>query len=182
MNRLMAAIIAFYITLGVVQIPYVQQLMPGYIKELTAPDEAYAEDDYYYLSIVNPESGFNPAEEDQEVYSKKLKYMDYNKVAELLEQLPQAHMDRRDGYTFKLDGVEIAVTLYTDTAENQVSEIEFQLPAAHLDKGEHLVQTLSQVASQLEGTKLFDYSGKKVYQLQDQAALIKAISDYNNDD
>lgn len=83
MTRFFSAVLAFYLTLAIVQIPYVQSLMPEYVRQITAAEEDY-EEEPYFVSIIVPKNDFDPKEENQETYSKNLSYMEYNKVAGLL--------------------------------------------------------------------------------------------------
>lgn len=173
MTRFFSAILAFYLTLAIVQIPYVQALIPEYVKEITATEDDYVED-AHYVSIIVPEKDFDPQEEDQEVYSQKLSPIKYDDVAGLLKR-PEVRQESHDSYYFKIDNIDIPISLYTGQNENQVTEIEFQIPLSQLDKAEKVVKAMAEMAKGIQGSQFFDYSGKNLYETKDKDALVKAI-------
>lgn len=179
MTRIMSAILALYFTLGLVQIPYVQAQLPGYVREIVNTDSGDSEDEEapetYYLSIVVPGTNFDPQETEQEIYSKNLKEMDYKTVDGMLKKLPGITQESRDSYTLNNAGLEISISLYLDKTGDRVSEIEFQLPMENLDHGNTVAEVMVQLAEQIPGSRLFDYTGKKLYPVKDKDKLVREL-------
>lgn len=177
MTRLMSAILAIYLTLGLVQIHYVQAVMPGYVKEIVNASSEEETPEPYYISIVVPGNNFNPKETDQEIYSKNLEKIEYATVDRILKRLPEVTQDSRDGYTIKSNGIEIPISLYLDKTGNTVSEIEFQVPMESLDKADKVVAIMAQLAEQIPNSKFFDYTSQSLYLLKDKEVLARKVRD-----
>lgn len=173
--RTIALVLSFYIAFGVVQIPFIQNLMPDYIMEIL---EEPAEPEYHYLSIVVPDEEFDPQDE---MYQDHLLPMDRQKVTEALISYPGMTKETPDDFVFSGDVTDSPIYLYSGDNDQEIVEIEFQVPADRLDSAEEVVGIMVEIASDLPGSKLFDYNQTKIFNPAEAPELINSLQEFDAD-
>lgn len=173
--RIISLVLSFYIALGVVQIPFIQNLMPNYIMEIM---EEPAEPEYHYLSIVVPGNEFKP---EDEMYQDYLRPMDRRKVTEALMSFPEMAEETPDDFIFSGETTDSTVYLYAGENDQEIIEIEFQVPADHLDLAEEVVDVMVEIASDIPGSRVFDYNQTKIFDPAKSPELINSLKEFDSD-
>ncbi len=165
--RILILVLSFYLTLAIIQIPFVQSLIPGYVKQLLAPAPEYTE--YNYVSVVLPKEDFDPSPER---YAEGLLPMTREDVEQALANIPGMAMVEDDYYNYIGKTITVDVFLYTGRSKNQIIEIELDIPLNRPDAAEELADVLMTIASALPGTQIFDYNNRRLYKMDEKDELI----------
>ena len=169
--RVMSLILSFYLTLAIVQIPFIQSLMPEYLQDILAVPE---ETEYNFLSIVVPADNFDPA---SAYYNEGLVAMDRQQVETLLASIPGMHQLDLDYYVYETETMTIDVSLYTGDYSSEITEIEFALPSDRLDAISELVDVMLTIGVEIPNSQIFDYNNQKLYKLEEYNLLIRFYSE-----
>lgn len=172
--RMFSIFLSFYIAFGIVQIPFVQNIMPDYIKEIMEEPTVL---ESHYLSIIVPNKDFNPA---NDVYQDGLQPMGRREVTEALLNSPQISEEGPDDFTFNGETIASTVYLYAGSNDDEIFEIEFSVPADQLEAADEVVEVMVEIASEIPGSMIYDYNQTKLFDPGNPTELVNSLKNVGN--
>jgi len=169
MTRLFSLIISFYLTLALVQIPFVNSLMPGFVKDIFAPSEMY------YISVITPDKNFDISSDE---YYDNLLPMKRDRIEKVLENTPGIEKLAPDYYVYEGESGSADINLYTGDSEADIMEIEFVFPYYSVSAAPDLIDTIVKIAKEIPGSRIFDYDQRKLYRPDEKDKLISSVEEF----